>query len=134
MVRSVSLPPRNPFFRRLLVMKRTPVVMAFFVASILVGAYLLYSTPATESFEIAKELGEPVPQSDVMPSYGAEAGPLNLKEAPYDITEDAKLYGFDDNRVSSECCPSPFVSDLGCICLTDAQKALYASRGGNGNV
>ena len=108
--------------------------MAFFVASILVGVYLLYSTPTSESFEIAKEIGAPVPQSDVMPAYGAEAGPLNLKEAPYDITEDAKLYGFDANRASADCCPSPFVSDLGCICLTDAQKALYASRGGNGNV
>ena len=133
MVRSVSQSPRNPFFRRLLVMKRTPVVLAFFFASLLVGVYVAFQLQTTETFTIAQEIGEPV-RSEVMPIVGGDSGPKELKEAPYEITEDAKLFAFDDNRKSADCCPSPFVSDMGCICLTDEQKAQFASRGGNGNV
>ena len=114
-------------------MKRTPVVLAFFVASLLVGIYMAFQLQTTETFTIAQEVGEPV-KSEVVPVMGGDSGPKELKEAPYEITEDAKLFAFDDNRKSADCCPSPFVSDMGCICLTDEQKAQFASRGGNGNV
>ena len=133
MVKSVSLAPRNPFFRRLLVMKRTPVVLAFFFASLLVGFYVAFQTQTTETFTIGTEIGEPV-RSDVFPVVTGDSGPKELKEAPYEITEDAKLFAFDDNRKSADCCPSPFTSDMGCICLTEEQKAQFASRGGNGKV
>lgn len=109
-------------------MKRTPVVLAFFFAAVLVGLYVLFSTPTTELFTVTQEQGEPVAP---VPSTGP--GPLPLKEAPYEITEDAKLFGFDNNRKSPDCCPSAFVSDVGCICLTKEQEALFASRGNNGN-
>jgi len=132
-VTPIRQPSRNPFFRRLLVMKRTPVVLAFFVASLLVGIYMAFQLQTTETFTIAQEVGEPV-KSEVVPVMGGDSGPKELKEAPYEITEDAKLFAFDDNRKSADCCPSPFVSDMGCICLTDEQKAQFASRGGNGNV
>jgi hypothetical protein len=114
-------------------MKRTPVVLAFFVAALLVGFYVAFQTQTTETFTIGTEIGEPV-RSEVMPVVTGDSGPKELKEAPYEITEDAKLFAFDDNRKSADCCPSPFVSGTGCICLTDAQKAQFASRGGNGNV
>ena len=133
MLHLLHLPPRNPFFRRLLVMKRTPVVLAFFVASLLVGIYMAFQLQTSETFTVTQEIGEPV-KSDVMPVMGGDSGPKELKEAPYEVTEDAKLFAFDDNRKSADCCPSPFVSDMGCICLTDDQKAQFASRGGNGNV
>jgi hypothetical protein len=61
-----------------------------------------------------------------------EAKPLVL--APYDMTPDPKLTMFDGNRVGSECCPSPFSSDRGCVCLTQQQVDLYASRAGNRSV
>ena len=114
-------------------MKRTPVVLAFFFASLLVGFYVAFQTQTTETFTIGTEIGEPV-RSEVMPVVMGDSGPKELKEAPYEVTEDAKLFAFDDNRKSADCCPSPFTSDMGCICLTDAQKAQFASRGGNGNV
>jgi len=114
-------------------MKRTPVVLAFFFASLLVGFYVAFQTQTIETFTIAKEIGEPV-RSEVVPGVTGGSGPKELKEAPYEVTEDAKLFAFDDNRKSADCCPSPFVSDMGCICLTDAQKEEFASRGGNGKV
>jgi|UniRef100_A0A6C0JI45 hypothetical protein len=114
-------------------MKRTPVVLAFFVASLLVGIYVAFQVQTTETFTIAQEIGEPV-RSEVMPVVTGDSGPKELKESPYEVTEDAKLFAFDDNRKSADCCPSPFVSDMGCICLTDTQKAQFASRGGNGKV
>ena len=130
----VPLPPRNPFFRRLLVMKRTPVVVAFFFAAFLLGLYVMFQTPTTETFTDAKEIGEPV-QSGVVPIGGRGVeSPLPIKPAPYEVTEDEKLFAFDENRISPSCCPSPFVSDLGCICVTEKQNKDFASRGGNGNV
>jgi hypothetical protein len=114
-------------------MKRTPVVLAFFVASLLVGIYVAFQLQTSETFTVTQEIGEPV-RSSVFPAIDGEPGPKNLKEAPYEVTEDAKLFAFDNNRKSADCCPSPFVSDMGCICLTDEQKAQFASRGGNGNV
>lgn len=114
-------------------MKRTPVVLAFFFASVLIGLYVAFQFQTTETFTLTQEIGEPV-RSQVTPVVSGDVGPKPLKEAPYEITEDEKLFGFDDNRKSADCCPSPFVSDMGCVCLTDAQKAQFASRGGNGNV
>ena len=63
------------------------------------------------------------------PILGTEpqATPLH----PYDKTDDVKLYEFANNKQSADCCPSPFSGDLGCVCLTAEQKALYGSRGGN---
>jgi hypothetical protein len=113
-------------------MKRTPVVLAFFFASVLVGLYVMFSNQTTELFTVTQEQGEPV-QSGVNPVSSTGPGPLTLKEAPYEITEDAKLFAFDNNRKSADCCPSAFVSDVGCICLTKEQEALFASRGNNGN-
>ena len=132
MVRSVSQPPQNPFFRRLLVMKRTPVVLAFFVAAFLLGLYVTFQLPKTETFTMATEIGSPVPKSDVYAVEEGVSGPGKVDPAPYKIAEDEKLFAFDENRKSPDCCPSPFVSDEGCICMTEAQKAQFASRGGNG--
>ena len=116
-------------------MKRTAVVFTFFVAAFLLGLYVAFQTPTSELFTPAVEIGAPVPKTGtVSPTEEGTSGPLPIKPAPYEITEDAKLFAFDENRKSANCCPSPFVSDEGCICLTEEQKAKFASRGGNGNV
>ena len=110
-------------------------MLAFFVAAVMLGLYVLHQTPTTELFTVTQAIGEPVPQTGVVPAGMYEcAGPKPLTEAPYAVTEDAKLFAFDNNRKSADCCPSPFVSDMGCICLTAEQTAQFASRGGNGNV
>jgi len=134
MMKSVSQPPRNPFFRRLLVMKRTPVVLAFFIGALLLGLYVAFQVPKTEAFTMATELGAPVPRTAVYPVEEGVSGPGKVDPAPYVILEDEKLFAFDDNRKSADCCPSPFVSDEGCICVTDAQKKQFAARGGNGQM
>jgi hypothetical protein len=67
--------------------------------------------------------------SGTPPLLGSEPKPLS--EKPYDMANDNELYQFEVNKMGPECCPSPFSGDRGCICLTDSQKAEFASRGGN---
>ena len=65
----------------------------------------------------------------VSPLLGSEPKPV--PERPYDMSNDQELFQFQDNRISADCCPSPFSSDTGCVCLTDEQMRLFESRGGN---
>jgi hypothetical protein len=116
-------------------MKRTPVVVAFFVAAFLVGLYVVYNQ-TTESFSVAQSIGMPMDMQATgvyasSPILGTEPKPLSDK--PYDMTGDDQLFMFDNNRIYTDCCPSAFVSDLGCICMTDDQVKQFASRGGNKN-
>lgn len=113
-------------------MKRTPVVLAFFLAAFLLGLYVTFQSPKTETFTMATELGAPVPRAGVQPIEEGGAGPGKVDPAPYRILEDENLFDFDENKKGPECCPSAFVSDEGCICVTDEQKKLFASRGTNG--
>lgn len=113
-------------------MKRTPVVLAFFVAAFLLGLYVTYQSPKMETFTLANEIGSPVPRAGVEPADQGVSGPGQVDPAPYKILKDEKLFAFDENRKSADCCPSPFVSDKGCICVTEEQKKLFASRGTNG--
>ena len=41
------------------------------------------------------------------------------------------MFIFNNNPVSTDCCPSQYTSDLGCVCLTDDQKNLLQNRGEN---
>ena len=63
------------------------------------------------------------------PILGSE--PLPTPEHPYDKTDDVPLYAFANNKQSPDCMGSPFSGDLGYVCLTDAQRAEFAARGGN---
>ena len=120
-------------------MKRTTAVLAFFVAAILAGVFvnstLLASSPAVKEKFMQQERGMPLATQAVQgysgnsPLLGTEPQPTPLH--PYDKTNDANLYQFANNKQSSECCPSSFSGDIGCVCLTAEQKALFASRGGN---
>jgi hypothetical protein len=118
-------------------MKRTPVVVAFFVAAFLVGLYVVYGMQqTTESFSVAQSIGMPTDMQATgvyaaSPLLGSE--PKTLSDKPYDMTNDEELFMFKNNRISTDCCPSAFVSDLGCICMTDDQVKQFASRGGNKN-
>ena len=120
-------------------MKRTTAVLAFFVAAVLAGLFvnstMLSSSPAVKEKFMQQEKGMPLATQSVMgytgssPLLGTE--PMPTPEHPYDQTDDAKLYAFANNKQSAECCPSPFSGDLGCVCLTNAQKTEFAARGGN---
>jgi hypothetical protein len=120
-------------------MKRTTAVLAFFVAAVLAGMFvkstLLTAAPAVKEKFMQQERGMPLETGPVegFPSGSPILGtqPLPTPEHPYDQVDDQKLYAFADNRQSPECMGSPFSGDLGYVCLTDAQRAEFASRGGN---
>jgi len=120
-------------------MKRTTAVLAFFVAALLAGLFvnstLLASSPVVKEQFMQQERAMPLATQAVSgysgnsPLLGTEPQPTPLH--PYDQTDDVPLYVFANNKQSSECCPSPFSGDLGCVCMTSQQKALFGSRGGN---
>ena len=63
------------------------------------------------------------------PILGTE--PLPTPEHSYDQTDDQPLYTFANNKQGPDCFGSPFSGDLGYVCLTEDQRAEFASRGGN---
>ena len=133
-------------------MKKTTVVFALFLAALLAGLFLRYFSGASpvkrgedsddgkERF-FQRERGMPLDMqpttgptevagySGVPPLLGSEPKPV--PERPYDMANDNELFQFEGNRMSADCCPSPFSGDRGCVCLTDKQLAMFASRGGN---
>ena len=132
-------------------MNKTTVVIAFFVAALLAGLFLRFSvkpepkksaeepaqTKEKETF-MQKERGMPLdmqPAEGVTgyaassPILGSEPKPVPLE--PYNMANDQELFQFDGNKVGADCCPSPFSTDRGCVCLTDKQISEFASRGGN---
>jgi hypothetical protein len=137
-------------------MKKTTAVVSLFLAAVLVGLFLRYSTAVSplkagadsdsesedgkERF-FQRELGMPLEMQQVAgpsgvagysgtpPLLGSEPKPV--PERPYDMANDQELFQFEGNRMSADCCPSPFSGDRGCVCLTDKQLSLFATRGGN---
>ena len=126
-------------------MKRTIVVLAFFAAAILAGLYMKLSTPTLVVEDVKEKFAQrqvgmpldmqsvegptPTGYNGVSPLLGSEPKPLS--EKPYEMANDQELFQFQNNRISADCCPSPFSSDRGCVCLTDAQIKQFESRGGN---
>jgi len=132
-------------------MKKTTVVVIFFLAALLAGFFLRANATAVgakpvkedmkkETF-MQREPGHPLAMQSVEgptgvqgyegtpPLLGSEPKPTPL--VPYDMANDTELFQFEGNRMSADCCPSPFSGDRGCVCLTDKQKAEFATRGGN---
>lgn len=135
-------------------MQKTTVVVAIFVAALLAGLFMnaMASAPPAKTSEeggasvkekfMQRQVGMPLDMesveggppgvagfSGVSPILGSEPKPVPLE--PYAKADDPELFQFESNRISAECCPSPFSTDTGCVCLTDAQIKQFASRGGN---
>lgn len=136
-------------------MNKTTVVLAFFVAALLAGWFLqsVAVPPAAkasgepdqsvkkETLKMQREVGMPLDMQAVQgpagvqgydgtpPLLGSEPKPLSAQ--PYDMANDQELFQFEGNKISADCCPSPFSSDRGCVCLTDAQIKQFETRGGN---
>lgn len=123
-------------------MKKTVAVLLFFVAAVLAGMFLRYSGPdSVKEHFMQKQVGMPLDMEQVEgptsvsgydgtpPLLGSE--PKKVSEKPYDMANDNELFMFENNKVGADCCPSNFSGDVGCICLTDAQRKEFASRGGN---
>jgi hypothetical protein len=135
-------------------MKKTAVLVAMFLAALLAGIFLQVtrkpspvrrgsvsdSEDGKERF-FQREVGMPLDMQTVTgpvgvagysgtpPLLGSEPKPV--PERPYDMANDTELFQFEGNRMSADCCPSPFSGDRGCVCLSDKQLADFASRGGN---
>jgi hypothetical protein len=135
-------------------MNKTVIILAFFVAAVLAGYFFQTmsipppakpskdvdpddASPAKETF-MQRQAGMPLDMQNTTgvtgyaassPILGSEPKPLS--EKPYDMANDQELFQFEGNRISADCCPSPFSSDRGCVCLTDKDIAVFNSRGGN---
>lgn len=121
-------------------MNRTPVVLAFFIAAAVVGLALRYTdmSGGVETFKLPSDKMAPLDSqtphgisafNGTSPILGSEAKPV--PELPYDVADDNAIGQFMHNKVGPECCPSPFSSDSGCICLTSNDVRGFASRFGN---
>lgn len=137
-------------------MNKTTAVFTFFFAALLAGLFLRYfnNSPIKKTTEesdsesedgkerfMQREVGMPLDMQPVAGAVGVAgysgtppllgSEPKPVPERPYDMAGDNELFAFQNNKMSADCCPSPFSGDRGCICLTDAQVAEFASRGGN---
>ena len=137
-------------------MKKTTVVFAIFLAAVLAGLFVRYfskTSPVKRGDEsdsesedgkerfFQREVGMPLDMQTVQGAVGVAgysgtppllgSEPKPVPERPYDMANDTELFQFEGNRMSADCCPSPFSGDRGCVCLTDKQLALFSSRGGN---
>jgi len=133
-------------------MKKTTLIITLFLAALLAGLFLQYSaSPIKKTKEEAQsakketfmqqERAMPLDMQTVEgpvgvqgysgtpPLLGSEPKEVPLK--PYEMANDSELFAFQNNKISADCCPSPFSSDTGCVCLTDAQIQDFGKRGGN---
>lgn len=127
-------------------MKKTMFVTLLFIAALLSGLFLKYATAAApqtvekETF-MQREVGMPLDMQAVEGSVGVAgysgtppllgSEPKPVSDKPYEMANDNELFMFENNRISADCCPSPFSTGAGCVCLTDSQVKEFASRGGN---
>ncbi len=125
-------------------MEKTNLILAFFIAAVLAGLFLQYSTPpkpATKETFMQEEVGMPLNNKGMGPydqvdttGIGGWASnePMPVSQSPANNPLDTnKIMLLSGNKSSSECCPSTFNTDVGCLCLTENDRRLFASRGGN---
>jgi hypothetical protein len=126
-------------------MNKTALVLAFFVAAVLAGLFVRFgphvAASSKESF-MQQPVGKPLNAAGMGPydqvdigggvsGWAAnEAAPIT-GSLPSQADDSNKLMLMVGNKVSTDCCPSTFNTDAGCVCLTPDNKTLMASRGGN---
>ena len=127
-------------------MNKTSLVLAFLVAAVLAGLFVRFNLfgAAQENF-MQQPVGAPLNAGGIGPYDGVSIGggvsgwastepTADLKGTaplPAAAAKDNEIMFLVDNKVDSDCCPSQFTTDTGCVCLSDEQKRLMASRGGN---
>ena len=60
-----------------------------------------------------------------------EASPILSHALPSQADSTNELMFLVGNKVDSECCPSAFNTDTGCVCLSEQDRELMGHRGGN---
>ena len=129
-------------------MDKTSLVVAFFIAAFLAGLFVKLNwkmpMPTQEHFS-QKPLGAPThgpgmgPYDQVSIGGGFSgwaatephgAAPVSSGPLP-GVAEDNKLMFLVGNKTDASCCPAAFNTDTGCVCLTEKDRMVMASRGGN---
>jgi hypothetical protein len=129
-------------------MNKTTLVLAFFVAAVLAGLFVRFGSgvvaPTSKESFMQQPVGSPLKAAGMGPydqvnigngvsGWAAnEASPVGgASNLPSQSDESNKLMYLVGNQVDTDCCPSVFNTDTGCVCLTPENKAQMASRGGN---
>jgi len=128
-------------------MNKTALVLAFFIAAVLAGLFVRFGhkvVPTSKESFMQQPVGQPLnaagmgPYDQVNIGNGVsgwaanEAAPIGGdSNLPSQADDPNKLMFLVGNSVNTECCPSTFNTDTGCVCLTEQNKAQMASRGGN---
>jgi hypothetical protein len=116
---------------------KSHLAVGFFLVALAVG-FWVKSRGSLEGF-MQKNIG--------MPLDGPAMGPYDTSNTGWSATETNhmpvgglpqnsfqdtnKLMHLTENKTSPDCCPSTFSTDSGCLCLSQSDKDLMASRGGN---
>ena len=120
-------------------MHKTLFILAVFLVAVFVGLFLNSGSPKSRETFAQKPVGAPVSGTGMGPYDGlavpgvssgwmaTEEGPNG--SAPVDSVSPTMLLA--NNKTSPSCCPSSISTDTGCMCLTEENKSLFASRGGN---
>ena len=124
-------------------MRKTALVFAIFVGVLAMGLLVRFYTTrepkARETF-MQKEIGAPSGGTSMGPydslSQPGASGWLPNENAPQGASplgssQESQLMFLSNPQVSPSCCPSAFHTDTGCVCLSDSDKQLMGSRGGN---
>jgi hypothetical protein len=129
-------------------MDKTSLVLAFFVAALLAGLFVKFNIsvplPSTKETFMQKPLGAPTSGPGMGPydqvslggGFSGWAATEPHSAAPVvgalpGVSQDNKLMFLAGNKTDTSCCPSAFNTDTGCVCLTESDRSLMASRGGN---
>lgn len=124
-------------------MRKTALVYALFIGVLVAGLLLRYSmtgSPRARETFMQKEVGAPsggtsMGPYDSLSQPGASGWLPNEKvptgSAPIGSSLEPRLMFLSEPQVSQSCCPSAYNTDAGCVCLSDSDKQLMATRGGN---
>ncbi len=120
---------------------RTPIVFGAFLAALLAGIAMRFlvaqrvEAGGQREHFAQREVGMPVdfaspaaPYDGTSPILGSDPKPVPQK--PYDMA-DEQVQFLAKTKTGADCCPSVFSTDTGCLCLSEAEKAMMATRGGN---
>jgi len=126
-------------------MNKTALVLAFFLAAVLAGLFMRFNfqgLPLAREGFMQQPAGMPLNAGGIGPydqvnigggisGWASTEPKTGVSPLPSQSLDTNKLMFLVDNKVDNDCCPSAFNTDSGCVCLSDDQKSLMASRGGN---
>lgn len=125
-------------------MKKTSLVVSVFLGVVVLGLLVQWLSvtrvPRSRETFMQREIGAPAAGTAMGPydsvSIPGASGWLASEPAPSGAsplgqTQSGSLMFLSAPEVSPSCCPSPFSTDSGCVCLKDSEKASMETRASN---